>query len=387
MGKAAMTKADRYDVFVIGDLCDYNLTFTEYLSRKGIRCLVGVRKKNASKNIFAEYEGSLSHMKDNKIIALQDEISFIRITRRCRLIVSFSGTLISALRSLWPLRSFLGLPPVVNITTGSDITELILEKSLSGTLYRQYLKFVDLNWCPLYPYALRNVIEKRVPNVVFMRYPYFYEHRYGGDDQFPEKREKLRFFHPSHLDWKVQDRGRYRNSSKGNDRFIRAFARAVRSGLEAECVILDRGPDRDIAKDLINELGVADRFIWKAPLSRQDLFAEYAQADVVIDQFDVGGYGGITIEAMSVGKPVMIYLQENCLRLLYPEPMPVLNCRSEEEIYAAIMKCRDREYLQRLGREAKAWVFKYHDWETCLDQFLFYYTLLTGHKVVDYGVS
>jgi hypothetical protein len=90
---------------------------------------------------------------------------------------------------------------------------------------------------------------------------------------------------------------------------------------------------------------------------------------------------------MSVGKPVMIYLQENCLRLLYPETMPVLNCRSEEEIYAAIMKCRDREYLQRLGREAKAWVFKYHDWETCLDQFLFYYTLLTGHKVVDYGVS
>jgi glycosyltransferase involved in cell wall biosynthesis len=88
---------------------------------------------------------------------------------------------------------------------------------------------------------------------------------------------------------------------------------------------------------------------------------------------------------MSTGKPVMIYIERNCARLIYPDDPPILNCHSEEEIYEQIMKCADRQFLERLGKEAREWVYKYHNWETCLDQFIFYYTLLTGHQIQDYG--
>ena len=71
------------------------------------------------------------------------------------------------------MRRFLGLPPVINLTTGSDITELAVERSLHGLLYRQYLRFVDLNWCLPMPHALQNITRLKVPNVVFMRgFPY-----------------------------------------------------------------------------------------------------------------------------------------------------------------------------------------------------------------------
>jgi len=215
-----------------------------------------------------------------------------------------------------------------------------------------------------------------------MRYPY-----YLAPEPATAIRSdgRLRFFHASHLDWKVNDPGINRWSAKGNDRFFRAFARATRDGLDAECVVLDRGPDRDEARLLARGLGLEDRITWLPQLSRDELFMEFARADVIVDQFDVGSYGGITIEAMSLGRPVMVYINSATARLVYPDPMPVLNCHSEEEIHAQLVRCRDRDYLVKLGADARAWVYKYHSWESCLDQFIFYYTLLTGDRVVHYG--
>jgi len=101
--------------------------------------------------------------------------------------------------------------------------------------------------------------------------------------------------------------------------------------------------------------------------------------------FDVGGLGGIAVEAMSMAKPVMIYIEENCQKILYPELSPVLNCHTEDEIYEQIMKCVDRTFLEGLGKKASQWVHRYHNWNNCLGQFLFYYTYLTGHRIIDYG--
>lgn len=381
-----------YDVLIIGELVGIDLIFAEHLSRKGFRCCV-LRRSTIKTKARTERINSLSsyhtHFRKEDISYYKNGLEFLRYAKKSRLIVSFTGAVIGALRLLWPLRHLLGLPPVVNLTTGSDIMELSVEKSLLGLMYRQYLRFVDLNWCASSPYALKNIFALKVPNVVFMRYPYYLlpdNHNVIIDKNTDGTEHKpLRFFHPSHLDWKVSDPSAHRKSSKGNDRFIKAFARAVKEGLNVYCVILDRGSDRNVAKELIRNHDMEDRFIWKPHLTRDELAGEIHKADVVVDQFDIGCLGGIAIEAMSMGKPVMIYLQESCLNLLYAEPPTVLNCHTEDEIYEQIMKCRDRTYLQNVGKKAKEWVYKYHHWDTCLDQFLFYYTLLTGHRIVDYG--
>ena len=375
-----------FDVLVIDSLWISDLIVAEHLSRKGLKC--GVLRQNRHKEPEKESIGPLStyhtHFSESDIVWTETVPAFLRIARRSRLIVSFTGALIWHLRMFWPLRQLLGLPPVVNWFSGSDILELAIEASLPGRLYRQYLRFVDLNIGFVFPHALKNLMLLKVPNLVFLRFPYllpdpsvqFRSHDANGI---------VRFFHASHLDWKVNDPGQHRYSSKGNDRFIKAFARAIRNGLRAHCVILDRGPDREVAKALIQKLDVVDYFEWKPQLSRDDLVNEYLKADVVVDQFDVGGLGGIAVEAMALGKPAMVWTHENGYRIAYPELPPVFNAHTEEDIYCQIMRCKDRVFLQDLGQRAKEWVYKYLHWETCLDQFLFYYSLLTGHRVIDYG--
>jgi glycosyltransferase involved in cell wall biosynthesis len=382
-----LSKDRTYDVLIIGELVCSDLVLAEHLTRRGLRCCVLRRYLPDEKSETTEIttlSAYHTHFHERDILYYRNALDFLRVARKSRLIVSFTLSLVRALRTAWLGRHFLGLPPVVNITTGSDIAELALEKSLRAMLYHQYLRFVDLNWCLSYPYTLKNILALKVPNVVFISFPY-----YLVGDKAPEKVKRetgpLRFFHPSHLDWKVNDPGAHRTSSKGNDRFIRAFARALQEGMDAECLILERGPDKDEARALIHSLGVEDRFVWKPHLTRDELIAELHQADVVVDQFDVGGYGGISVEAMSIGKPVLVYVQENCMRLVHMELPPVLNCYTEEEIYRQIMACRDRAFLQDIGKRAKEWVYKYHGWDMYLDRFLFYYTLLTGHQVVDYG--
>jgi len=372
-----------YDVLIIGKLAGFDIIFAEYLSRKGLRCCVA---RNAAKGEMAEEKASNlyfahTHFNDKDIVSYGNGLEFLALARKSRLIISFTGSLIGALKAFWFFRGLLGLPPVVNVTTGSDITELAVERSMPGLLYRQYLRFADLNWCVAYPQALKNIAKLNVPNVVFLRHPYYLIPQPGESAAGGEKRP-LRFFHASHLDWKVSDPGSHRNSSKGNDRFLRAFARAVKAGLDAQCVILDRGPDRDLAKKLVKELGVDGRFIWKPRLTRKELMDEFKAADVVIDQFDIGGFGGIAIEAMSAGRAIMIYLDENCIRPLYAEMPPVLNCRDEDQIYEAIMRCADRKYVRDLGEHARRWAYTYHSGETCLDEFLGHYKALTSGKAV-----
>jgi len=365
------------------------LIFGERLTRKGLRCSVLRRKepekKDDKREKITSFDPYHTHFKGRDIVFFNNEFDFLKKARKSRLIVSFTGSLIGALRKLWPLRHFLGLPPIINGMTGSDICELASERSFYGKVYRKYLRFVDLNWCLNYSHALKNIIALKVPNVVFMHLPYYLLN--VSVQKTPElEKGPLRFFHPSHLDWKINDPGSHRYSSRGNDRFIRSFARASKNGLDAYCIIVDRGPDKEVAKDLIRELGIDDKFIWKPHLSREELFSEFSKADVVVDQFDVGGLGSIAIEAMSAGRPVLIYLQDNCQKIIYHDPPPVLNCHSEEEIYEKIMCCQDRTYLKYVGEKAKEWVYKYYNWDNgSINQFLFYYALLTGHKVVDYG--
>lgn len=373
------------DILIIGSLVDNDLILAEHLTRKGLKCSVARKKQNIKTGTVPA--GHYHQVfKPDQITYFKNEFEFYDMAKKARLIISLTGSLVYALARLWPLRRILHLPPIINITTGSDITELSVQHTLSGWLYRQYLNYVDLNWCANYPNAIKNVFELKIPNIVFMRYPY-YLFKNSPESEPLSKPEMLRFFHPSNLDWKASDNSYGRNSSKGNDRFIRAFARAIKTGLNGYCVILDRGSDKEIAKELIEQLDVKEFFIWKEHLDRNELIEEYKKADVVVDQFDIGGLGGIAVEAMSLAKPVMIYLNEQCQRLHYSRLAPVLQCSSEDEIFQQIMKCQDEEYLKVLGEQAQEWIYENHYYETCLDQLIFYYSLLTGHRILDYGFS
>lgn len=380
--------AKQHDVCIVGPLCGIDLTLAEALTARGLRCLVlrswyeGAAPANVLGGI-TELTAFFQHYDPDRVRYFRGPLEFVREASRCRLVLSVTVGVLQGLRYLYPLKFLPGFPPVINITTGADITELAEGKSIKASLYRHHLKTSALNWIAVYPHGIKNALRLRLPNVVFLRLPFNVVEEDGTP---PRLGGEIRFFHPSNLDWGASNPGAPRNTTKGNDRFIRALGRAVRAGLPARCTMLDRGLDRVLARDLIKAEGMEDRFAFVPQLTRDELFGYFTESDVVVDQFDIGGLGGISMEAMSVGRPVLTYLRESCYRLLYGSDLPpVLNCWSEDEIFARLMECGDRQMLHRQGIAARAWVGRNHHWKHCLDGLLFYYALLTGDVVEDYG--
>jgi glycosyltransferase involved in cell wall biosynthesis len=250
---------------------------------------------------------------------------------------------------------------IVNWPTGSDITELSLEPSIQGWMYKLFLKFSVIKVLPPYPAALRAITKMKSYNFILLRYPYklIKLNPYSKSEQD----NKVLFLSPSNIDFGINDAGMERNSTKGNDRFIKAFIRAYQKNKNIKCLILDRGPDKEIAKKYIKS-SCEEAFEFLRQMSPDELQSAFMKVDCIVDQFDVGGFGMISMEAMAQAKPVMIHIDKNCWPLVYADEPPVINCRTEDEIYNAILEWSDKNKLQALGEKAEKWVRKYHDVHT-----------------------
>lgn len=369
-----------FDVLLFGDLCAFDLIFGEYLARKGANVRIARRPRNDGEVMTGVPPGFLRAVTPQHLVAVRGPIDLIHLARRARAVITFTGAFGFALRGLWSLRRLLGLPPVVNHTTGSDFAEMLVAPGWMGAYYRHFTRTASLNMVVPYPHVLENVVNVGLRNICFRRYPYLLpEHPAPAGN--PDTGRRIRYLHPSHLDFGINDPDPGRKSTKGNDRFIRAFIAALDQGLDAECLILYRGPDREEARRMTEESPHADRFIWSDGLPRERLFEEMAAADVIVDQFDVGGLGGIAVEAMGLGKPVMIYLDERSLDILYSERPPVLNARTEKEILDVLLAARDPAELATLGERARRWAFANHSGETCLDLLAYQLAVLTAGAI------
>lgn len=373
-----------HDVLVYGGQCANDLQMGEFLARRGLRVCVARKSEDSALSAIDLPSNFFSRLRRENIVYIRKPAELINLARTSRMVLTFTGSLGFTLRWRWALRRLLGLPPVVNYPTGSDFSELLAQRTPVAWFYRYFVHTCDINAAFAYPHILKNILRYKIRNIAFLRHPYLLP---DPKQVRLEEGRPLRFFHPSHLDFKVNDNGRHRNSSKGNDRFLRAFLRALDAGLDAECLMLDRGPDRVFARQMIEASPHAERFTWLPHLKREQFFERMASSDVVVDQFDVGGLGGIAVEAMALGKPVLLYLDKACLPIVYPELPPVLNAFTEDEIYEQIKANSNRAELALMGQSAIEWVQRNHSWETCLDPLLFYYALLTGHEAVDYGYT
>ncbi len=59
----------------------------------------------------------------------------------------------------------------------------------------------------------------------------------------------------------------------------------------------------------------------------------YSQSDIVADQFIIGSMGGIALEALYAGKPLLTFINEELHEKVYPEIPPVANAKNSEEVY------------------------------------------------------
>jgi hypothetical protein len=106
---------------------------------------------------------------------------------------------------------------------------------------------------------------------------------------------------------------------------------------------------------------------------RAELMEALKDADIVLDQFVIGGYGVAAIEAMAMGKPVVCYISPSC-QTLYPPDLPIVNANQENlaDVLEPLLAdgCRRHE----LGVKGRAFVEKYHDSKANVRQLLSIYS-------------
>ncbi|MCC7410760.1 MAG: methyltransferase domain-containing protein [Gammaproteobacteria bacterium] len=168
------------------------------------------------------------------------------------------------------------------------------------------------------------------------------QRRYGAD---------LVLFAPARQNWAI----------KGNDRYFRAYAELIKQGTKAVLVIPGWGQEIERSKRLCRELGIAERVEWVRPQSEKVLAKYYQAADLVLDQFVLGVFGLTTPKAMACGAIVLTSYDPGTHAWCFPEPPPLVACRSEQEIYQAMVSLAgDPLRRQALARASRSWVCQYH---------------------------
>ncbi len=352
-----MSGANRH-VIIIGDLANYDFTLGELLLRYDIPFYI-YRQEDPTL-LLQKYPFKLLSRK-NFIIGTRTEL--LTAINKGDVVISITNAFFRVLGVRRFLYSLL-IKKIVHIhyQTGADITELFFRSKIEQFCYRNILKNGKFNVFTPYPKSIEFLKKINDKNFFILRYPYLVHERSMRD--YKQKEDKIIFLHPANIDFGYTDFKLNRNTTKGSNRFFSAFIKAARMSPNIKCVIVDRGPDRLIARKSIQNQGGENYFEWVPNTDTRGLKTLIEQANVVVDQFDVGGFGMISMEAMSLYKPVMSYIEKNCWPLVYAEEPPIINCCTEDEIYNAILDWADKKKLKDLGEKAEKWVRKYHDVHT-----------------------
>jgi hypothetical protein len=127
---------------------------------------------------------------------------------------------------------------------------------------------------------------------------------------------------------------------KGTDLVLKAVEALRAEGLQLEIVLVE-GQSHEAAK------------------------RQYESIDVLVDQLYAGWYGGLAVEAMALGKPVLVYIRKADLRLV-PEamarelPFVVVDPNTIVDGLRTVA-AMSRSELHALGRRSRAFVERWHD--------------------------
>lgn len=111
--------------------------------------------------------------------------------------------------------------------------------------------------------------------------------------------------------------------------------------------------------------GVAFEFTLVEGLSHAEARRLYQGADLLVDQLLCGWYGGLAVELMALGKPVICYIREDDLKFIpqqMREELPIINATPATlcDVLREWLTIRKHE-LRDVGRRSRAYVERWHD--------------------------
>lgn len=236
------------------------------------------------------------------------------------------------------------------LAIGSDLRQHVHLKSLSGLMLKNAAKKATLILAATDSGLKTSIRQLKLEN----KTRYFTVLPITGETHTFQKPEKshneFTIFSPANHIWADLAAG---HPGKGNDKLIIAFAGIIQGGeIDLKLKLLKRGPDWEKSFQLVQSLGIEDYVIWDSELDKDRLSEEIDKADIIADQFSIGSPGLTCLEAMSYGKPVLIYIDSN-----FPDKyIPIINCKTVDDIACGIRKCLNLGFRQEIGEKAVHWI-------------------------------
>jgi len=111
--------------------------------------------------------------------------------------------------------------------------------------------------------------------------------------------------------------------------------------------------------------GVPLEFILIEGLSHAEARRIYQRADLLVDQLLCGWYGGLAVELMALGKPVICYIRKGDLKFIptqMREELPIIDA-TPTTLYQVLKKwlTSKKDELPKIGQLSRAYVEKWHD--------------------------
>jgi glycosyltransferase involved in cell wall biosynthesis len=97
-------------------------------------------------------------------------------------------------------------------------------------------------------------------------------------------------------------------------------------------------------------------------VDRHEARRRLERADVVVDQLLVGWYGGVAVEAMALGKPVVAYLRHEDLCAVPAEmrrELPIVE--ATPETLPDVLRGLIGSDLDEIGRRSRTYAERWHD--------------------------
>lgn len=197
-----------------------------------------------------------------------------------------------------------------------------------------------------------------------------YDHEYlSAERTGPEARAAIQrmvgaplsVFSQTQHRWRTELGGAHQGVGKRNNWLIEGFAKAVASPSMKGAVLclLEYGPDVAASKELVAALGISEHVIWLPKMSRIELLAVARHADLGADAFSGILWGGTGWELISLGVPLLHYIDPSNVPRWSGLPFPPFLNASSPEAVADIIKSLDRRTLALLGSATSDWHNRY----------------------------
>tara|TARA_B100000886_G_C20424042_1_gene493025 strand:+ start:965 stop:2137 length:1173 start_codon:yes stop_codon:yes gene_type:complete len=170
------------------------------------------------------------------------------------------------------------------------------------------------------------------------------------------KKNNFIYFSQSRHYWK--NKSKKDPNNKGNDKLIYAWKKFINEHRpDAILVLFEYGNDLLASKKLIRDLNLDETIIWMPLSPRKEIMKMISFVDVVMGELIHSWFvGGLSMEAISMGKTLITYRDEGYISNFYKDKYPILNAYSTDEIYNKIVfTYQNKNEILKIGDLSKKW--------------------------------